>query len=120
VIRGCERLSIVEIAAARAEIVERARQGKLRQDDLEDGTFTISNLGMYGVERFTAVLNPPQAAILAVGTIEERAAVLGGEVVVQPRMDLVLTCDHRSLTGATAAEFLATLKALLQEPALAL
>jgi pyruvate dehydrogenase E2 component (dihydrolipoamide acetyltransferase) len=120
VIPGCERLSIAEIAAARSEIVQRAREGKLRQDDLEGGTFTISNLGMYGVERFTAVLNPPQAAILAVGAIEEQAAVADGEVVVQPRLELVLTCDHRSLTGATAAEFLATLKALLEEPALAL
>jgi pyruvate dehydrogenase E2 component (dihydrolipoamide acetyltransferase) len=120
VIRSCERLSIAEIAAARAEVVGRAREGKLRQDDLEGGTFTISNLGMYGVERFTAVLNPPQAAILAVGAVEERAAVVDGAVVVQPRLDLVLTCDHRSLTGATAAEFLATLKTLLEEPALAL
>jgi pyruvate dehydrogenase E2 component (dihydrolipoyllysine-residue acetyltransferase) len=120
VIRGCERLSIVEIAAARAEVVRRAREGKLRQEDLEAGTFTISNLGMYGIERFTAVLNPPQAAILAVGAIEERAAVVDGTVVAQPRLDLVLTCDHRSLTGATGAEFLATLKALLEEPALAL
>ena len=120
VLRGCERLSIAEIAANRAEVVQRAREGKLRQDDLEGGTFTISNLGMYGVERFTAVLNPPQAAILAVGAIEERAVAMDGEVAVRPRMDLVLTCDHRSLTGATAAEFLATLKTLLEEPALAL
>jgi pyruvate dehydrogenase E2 component (dihydrolipoyllysine-residue acetyltransferase) len=120
VIRGCERLSIAEIAVARAEIVGRAREGKLRQDDLEGGTFTISNLGMYGIDRFTAVLNPPQAAILAVGAVEERAAVVDGAIAVQPRLDLVLTCDHRSLTGATAAEFLATLKTLLEEPALAL
>jgi pyruvate dehydrogenase E2 component (dihydrolipoamide acetyltransferase) len=120
VIRGCERLTIDEIAAARAEIVQRAREGKLRRDDLEGGTFTISNLGMYGIERFTAVLNPPQAAILAVGTIEERPAVVDGAIVARPRMDLVLTCDHRSLTGATAAEFLSALKALLEEPALAL
>jgi pyruvate dehydrogenase E2 component (dihydrolipoamide acetyltransferase) len=120
VIHGCERLSIAEIAAARAEVVGRAREGKLRQDDLEGGTFTISNLGMYGMERFTAVLNPPQAAILAVGAVEERAAVADGAIVAQPRLDLVLTCDHRSLTGATAAEFLATLKELLEEPALAL
>jgi pyruvate dehydrogenase E2 component (dihydrolipoamide acetyltransferase) len=120
VVRGCERRSIAEIAAASAEVVGRAREGKLRQEDLEGGTFTISNLGMYGVERFTAVLNPPQAAILAVGAIEERAAVVDGAIVVQPRLDLVLTCDHRSLTGATAAEFLATLKTLLEEPALAL
>jgi pyruvate dehydrogenase E2 component (dihydrolipoamide acetyltransferase) len=120
VIRGCERLSLAEIAAARAEVVQRARDGKLRQDDLEGGTFTISNLGMYGVDRFTAVLNPPQAAILAVGRIEERAVVVDGEIAARPRMDLVLTCDHRSLTGATAAEFLATLKGFLEEPALAL
>jgi pyruvate dehydrogenase E2 component (dihydrolipoamide acetyltransferase) len=120
VIRGCERLSIVEIAAARAEVVGRAREGKLRQEDLEGGTFTISNLGMYGIERFTAVLNPPQAAILAVGAIEERPVVRDGQIVAQPRLDLVLTCDHRSLTGATAAEFLSTLKSLLEEPALAL
>jgi pyruvate dehydrogenase E2 component (dihydrolipoamide acetyltransferase) len=120
VIRACERLSIAEIAAARSEVVQRAREGKLRQDDLEGGTFTISNLGMYGIDRFTAVLNPPQAAILAVGTAEERAVVVGGEIAVRPQMDLVLTCDHRQLTGATAAEFLATLKALLEEPALAL
>jgi pyruvate dehydrogenase E2 component (dihydrolipoamide acetyltransferase) len=120
VIRGCERLTIEEIAAARAEIVKRAREGKLRREDLEGGTFTISNLGMYGIERFTAVLNPPQAAILAVGTIEERPAVVDGAIVARPRMDLVLTCDHRSLTGATAAEFLSALKALLEEPALAL
>jgi pyruvate dehydrogenase E2 component (dihydrolipoamide acetyltransferase) len=120
VVRGCDKRSIAEIAAASAEVVGRAREGKLRQEDLEGGTFTISNLGMYGVERFTAVLNPPQAAILAVGAIEERAAVVDGAIVVQPRLDLVLTCDHRSLTGATAAEFLATLKTLLEEPALAL
>ena len=120
VIRGCERLSIAEIAVARSEVVQRAREGKLRHDDLEGGTFTISNLGMYGVDRFTAVLNPPQAAILAVGAIEERAVVVNGQVAVCPQMDLVLTCDHRSLTGATAAEFLATLKQLLEEPALAL
>jgi pyruvate dehydrogenase E2 component (dihydrolipoamide acetyltransferase) len=120
VIRGCERLTIAEIAAARADIVQRAREGKLRQEDLEEGTFTISNLGMYGIERFTAVLNPPQAAILAVGAIEERPAVVDGAIAARPQLDLVLTCDHSSLTGATAAEFLATLKALLEEPALAL
>jgi pyruvate dehydrogenase E2 component (dihydrolipoamide acetyltransferase) len=120
VVKGCERLSIAEIAAARTEVVQRAREGKLRQDDLEGGTFTISNLGMYGIGRFTAVLNPPQAAILAVGAIEERPAVVDGAILPRPQLDLVLTCDHRSLTGATAAEFLATLKTLLEEPALGL
>ena len=118
VIRGCERLTIGELAAARADIVERARGGKLQAGDLEGGTFTISNLGMYGVERFVAVLNPPQAAILAVGGIEERAVVEDGEIVARPLMELTLSCDHRSIDGATASEFLRSVKEFLEEPAL--
>jgi pyruvate dehydrogenase E2 component (dihydrolipoamide acetyltransferase) len=120
VIQAAEQRTIPEIAAARADIVERTRAGKLRNEDLENGTFTISNLGMYGVERFNAVLNPPQAGILAVGAIEERPVAEGGEVVVRPRMDLTLTVDHRSVDGATGSEFLATVKAFLEEPGLAL
>jgi len=120
VIQGCERLTIPEIAAARADIVSRTREGKLRAEDLDGGTFTISNLGMYGVERFIAVLNPPQAGILAVGAIEERAVVVDGDLEIQPRMDLTLTIDHRSVDGATASEFLATVKSFLEEPGLAL
>jgi pyruvate dehydrogenase E2 component (dihydrolipoamide acetyltransferase) len=120
VIPGCEGLTIPEIAAARADIVSRTREGKLRAEDLDGGTFTISNLGMYGVERFTAVLNPPQAGILAVGAIEERAVVVDGDFEIQPRMDMTLTIDHRSVDGATASEFLATVKSFLEEPGLAL
>ena len=120
VIRSCEAKTIEEIAGARADVVSRTRAGKLTAADLEDGTFTISNLGMYGVERFTAVLNPPQAGILAVGAIEERAVVVEGELEIQPRMDMTLTVDHRSVDGATASEFLQTVKAFLEEPGLAL
>jgi pyruvate dehydrogenase E2 component (dihydrolipoamide acetyltransferase) len=120
VIQSCETKTIPEIAAARADVVERTRGGKLKAEDLENGTFTISNLGMYGVERFTAVLNPPQAGILAVGAIEEQAVVEDGELEIQPRMDLTLTVDHRSVDGATAAEFLRTVKSFLEEPGLAL
>ena len=120
VIPGCERLTIPQIAGARADIVSRTREGKLRAEDLDGGTFTISNLGMYGVERFTAVLNPPQAGILAVGAIEERAVVVDGDFEIQSRMDMTLTIDHRSVDGATASEFLATVKAFLEEPGLAL
>jgi len=120
VIPGCERKSIAEIAAARATIVERARSGKLQQSDLEGGTFTISNLGMYGIERFIAVLNPPQAAILAVGSIEDRVVAVDGQPAVRPRMEITLTCDHRAVDGATGAEFLRDLKAFLEEPGLAL
>jgi pyruvate dehydrogenase E2 component (dihydrolipoamide acetyltransferase) len=120
VIGECERKSIAEIAAARVDLVERARGGKLKQSDLEGGTFTISNLGMYGVERFTAVINPPQAAILAVGAVQEKPVASEGQVVVRPQMDLMLTCDHRALNGAVGADFLASVKAFLEEPGLAL
>jgi pyruvate dehydrogenase E2 component (dihydrolipoamide acetyltransferase) len=120
VIPGCERKSIAEIAAARAAVVERARAGKLQQSDLDGGTFTISNLGMFGIERFVAVLNPPQAAILAVGSIEDRVVAVDDSPAVRPRMELTLTCDHRAIDGATGAEFLRDVKAFLEEPGLAL
>jgi pyruvate dehydrogenase E2 component (dihydrolipoamide acetyltransferase) len=120
VIPQCERKSIVEIAAIRTDLVARARDGKLQRSDLEGATFTISNLGMYGVERFTAVINPPQASILAVGAIQEKAVVRDGELVAAPMMDLMLTCDHRSVNGATGANFLQAVKEILEEPGLAL
>jgi pyruvate dehydrogenase E2 component (dihydrolipoyllysine-residue acetyltransferase) len=120
VIPGCERLTVAEIAAARADLVSRARDGKLQAADLEGGTFTISNLGMYGVEHFIAVLNPPQAAILAVGAIEDRAVVRDGEVAVRAMLTMTLTSDHRTIDGATAADFLRTVKEFLEEPGLTL
>ena len=120
VIREVERKSLVQLAVERGELVERTRASKLTQEDLEDGTFTISNLGMYGVEIFTAVLNPPQAAILAVGAIEEKPVVEDGELVVRPKMAMTLTCDHRAVDGSNASEFLRELKLLLEEPGLAL
>jgi pyruvate dehydrogenase E2 component (dihydrolipoamide acetyltransferase) len=120
VLRSCETKSIPQLAAERADLVERTRAGKIKQEELEGGTFTISNLGMYGVERFVAVLNPPQAAILAVGAIEERPVVAEGELVVRPLLELTLTVDHRSVDGATASDFLRTVKAFLEEPGLAL
>jgi pyruvate dehydrogenase E2 component (dihydrolipoyllysine-residue acetyltransferase) len=118
--RSCETKTIPQLANERADLVARTRGGGLRQDDLEGGTFTISNLGMYGVERFVAVLNPPQAAILAVGAIEERAVVRDEELVSRPVLEMTLTCDHRSVDGATASEFLRTVKQFLEEPGLAL
>ena len=120
VIRGAERLRLAEISAARAELVGRAREGKLTREDLEGGTFTISNLGMFAVESFTAVLNPPQAAIVAVGATEDRVVAVGGEPAVRPMMTLVATFDHRAVDGAPAAGFLQTLKSYLEEPGLAL
>jgi pyruvate dehydrogenase E2 component (dihydrolipoamide acetyltransferase) len=120
VIRSAERLSLTEIAGVRADLVGRARKAKLRAEDLVDGTFTISNLGMYGVERFTAVLNPPQAAIVAVGATEERVVPAGGETAVRAMVTLTATFDHRAVDGAPAAAFLQTLKESLEDPGLAL
>jgi pyruvate dehydrogenase E2 component (dihydrolipoamide acetyltransferase) len=122
VIRSAERLTLSETAAARSDVVSRARDGKLRQEDLEEGTFTISNLGMpqYGIEQFVAVLNPPQAAILAVGATEERVVARDGELEVLPMVTLTATFDHRAVDGADGAEFLATVKSFLEEPGLAL
>ena len=120
VIAGADSRTVAEIAAARADLVGRARDGKLTAGDLESGTFTISNLGMYGVEQFIAVLNPPQAAILAVGAIEERPVARSGQIVARPMMTMTLTCDHRTIDGAVAADFLRTVKDFLEEPGLTL
>ena len=120
VVRSVERLSLAEVGAARADVVGRARDNKLTAQDLTDGTFTISNLGMYGIEQFVAVLNPPQAAILAVGATIDAPVVRNGAVEVRPTMTMTLTVDHRAVDGAEGADFLRTVKQFLEEPALAL
>ena len=120
VIRDADHKSVLEIAVDRADIVSRARGGKLKLADLEGGTFTISNLGMYGIEQFVAVLNPPQVAILAVGSIEDRPVAVDGDVVIAPTMTVTLTCDHRAIDGSEGAEFLRDVKAFVESPALAL
>ena len=120
VVRGAERLTIAEIAAVRTDLVGRARDNKLRSEDLEGGTFTISNLGMYGVDQFIAVLNPPQASILAVGATRERVVPVEGGPAVLPLMTMTITCDHRAVDGATGADFLRTVKTFLEDPGLAL
>ncbi len=120
VIRAADSKSVQQIAADRADVVSRARDGKLKLNDLEGGTFTISNLGMYGIEQFIAVLNPPQVAILAVGSIEDRAAAVDGELAIVPTMTMTLTCDHRAIDGSEGAEFLRDVKAFVESPALAL
>ena len=120
VIRSAERLTLTEIAGVRADLVGRARDSKLRAEDLEGGTFTLSNLGMYAVESFTAVLNPPQAAIVAVGASEDRVVPAEGGTAVRPMVTLTATFDHRAVDGAPAAAFLQTLKESLEDPGLAL
>ena len=120
VIRDADRRTIQEIARARADLVGRAREGKLTLQDLEGGTFTVSNLGMFGVEQFVAVLNPPQVAILAVGAVKDTPIVVDGGIDIAPVVQLMLTCDHRAIDGADGAQFLQTLVALIEQPGLAL
>ena len=116
VLHDCQRLSLLEIAAQAGALVERARSGKPRPEDLSGGSFTISNLGMYPVEHFTAVINPPQAAILATSAIKERPAVREGQIVIARTMLVTLSSDHRVLDGATSAQFLQEFKNLLENP----
>jgi pyruvate dehydrogenase E2 component (dihydrolipoamide acetyltransferase) len=120
VLRSVERQSLAEIANARGEIVGRARENKLTTQDLEDGTFTISNLGMFGIEQFVAVINPPQAAILAVGATVDTPVARNGAVEIRPMLTMTLTVDHRAVDGAEGADFLRTVKQFVEEPALAL
>jgi pyruvate dehydrogenase E2 component (dihydrolipoamide acetyltransferase) len=116
VIHRADTLALSEIAARREDVVSRGQAGKLRPADIQGGGFTISNLGMYGVDAFSAIVNPPQAAILAVGRIAERVVAVKGQPAVQPTMVLTLSCDHRALDGARGAQFLGTLADLIEEP----
>jgi pyruvate dehydrogenase E2 component (dihydrolipoamide acetyltransferase) len=116
VIHRADQLSLSEIAERRSDLVARAQASKLRPEDLQGGTFTISNLGMYGIDAFTAIINPPQVAILAVGRIAQRVVPVDGRASVQPMMALNLSCDHRVVDGARGAQFLSALADLIEEP----
>lgn len=120
VLHGAESLGLREITSRRAELVERSQTGKLTLDDLSGGTFTISNLGMFGVDAFNAIVNPPQAAILAVGKIADRVVAVDGQPAVRPMLTLTLSCDHRVVDGARAARFLDELAGLIEDPLRAL
>ncbi|HEY5100872.1 MAG TPA: dihydrolipoamide acetyltransferase family protein [Gaiellaceae bacterium] len=120
VVHNAEQLTLTQIAQVRGDLVARARDSKLRAEDIDGGTFTISNLGMFEVDQFVAVLNPPQASILAVGATREQVVPRDGEFFVVPLMTMTLTCDHRAVDGATGAEFLKSIKAFLEFPGLAL
>jgi pyruvate dehydrogenase E2 component (dihydrolipoamide acetyltransferase) len=116
VVRGADGKSLGAISAEVKALAERARVGKLLPAQYQGGTFTISNLGMYGVRRFSAIINPPQACILAVGAAEQRPIVRDGALAVGTLVTLGLSADHRVVDGAVAAEFLATLRKLLEAP----
>lgn len=117
VVHDVDALALAAISSRRRELAEAARAARLRPEDVQGGVFTISNLGMYGVDAFQAIVNAPQAAILAVGRIVERPAALNGEVVVRPMLTLTVSYDHRVADGARGAEFLDTLASLVEEPA---
>jgi pyruvate dehydrogenase E2 component (dihydrolipoamide acetyltransferase) len=116
VVRDADRASVSEIAARTRDLSARARDRKLRPEEMTGGTFTVSNLGMYGIEQFTAVINPPEAAILAVGAAIEELRPRDGVPVVRSIMRVTLSCDHRVVDGATGAGFLQTLAGLLEAP----
>lgn len=121
VVPGADRKGLIEIARALEEKATRAREGRLRPEDLQGGTFTLSNLGMYGVDRFTAILNPPQAAILAVGRVAKRPVVEEGDrVEVRSMATFTLTADHRIVDGVQAARFLDDLRMALERPGILL
>jgi len=116
VIHQADQLGLGQLAARRKELVARSETNKLSPDDISGGTFTISNLGMYGVDAFNAIVNPPQAAILAVSRIADRVVPVNGQPAVQPMLTLSLSCDHRVVDGARGAQFLQTLAELVEEP----
>jgi pyruvate dehydrogenase E2 component (dihydrolipoyllysine-residue acetyltransferase) len=116
VIHNANTLKIAEIPTQRRELTERARAGRLRPVDIAGGTFTLSNLGMYKVDAFSAIITPPQAAVLAVGAISERVVAMEGKPVVRPMMTMTLSCDHRVVDGARAAEFLRDLADAIRDP----
>lgn len=117
VVRDAHAKGLGRIGQEVRELAARAREKKLRPEEYTGSTFSISNLGMFGIEEFTAVINPPEACILAVGAVEDRPVARDGQVVVRPRMRVTMSCDHRVVDGAEGASFLSTLKAFLEEPA---
>lgn len=116
VVRDADQKGVLEISREVKELAGRARDKKLKLEEMQNGTFSISNLGMYGIEEFAAVINPPEGALMAVGTIRDAAVVENGALVAGKRMKLTLSCDHRVVDGAVGAKWLAELKRLLQAP----
>jgi len=117
VIHGAQNLGLRAISEQTRLLATKARQSGVSQEEMADGTFTITNLGMFGIEQFAAIINPPQAAILAIGAAVEKPVVQDGQVVVGQEMTVTLSADHRIIDGTLAAEYLRTFKELLEKPA---
>jgi pyruvate dehydrogenase E2 component (dihydrolipoamide acetyltransferase) len=116
IVKGADQKGLAQIATEMKDLAERARAGKLKLEEFQGGTFSISNLGMYGIREFAAVINPPQGCILAVGVGEQRPVVKDGQLAVATVMTCTLSCDHRVVDGAVGAQFLAALKKLIEDP----
>jgi pyruvate dehydrogenase E2 component (dihydrolipoamide acetyltransferase) len=117
VVRHAHLKGLTQIGAEVRELAGRARDKRLMPEEYTGATFSVSNLGMFGIHEFTAIINPPEAGILAVGGIEQTPVVVDGEVVVRPRMRVTMSCDHRVIDGAQGSRFLQTLATMLEEPA---
>jgi pyruvate dehydrogenase E2 component (dihydrolipoamide acetyltransferase) len=113
-------MGLKEIRLRSADLIDRARSQRLKQEELTGSTFTISNLGTYGISEFSAIINPPSVGILAVAAAEKRAVVRNDQIVIRMMLKLTLSADHRAVDGAAAAEFLRTLKGVLEDPGLML
>ncbi len=120
VIRDADRKGVAQIAAEVRELAGRAREKKLKPEEYTGSTFSLSNLGMFGIDEFTAIINPPEAGILALGQVTEKVVVENGQMVVRPRLRATMSCDHRVVDGATGARFLQTVRAFLEEPVMML
>jgi pyruvate dehydrogenase E2 component (dihydrolipoamide acetyltransferase) len=116
VIRDADKKGVLTIAHEIRDLAARARTKKLKPEEMRDGTFSISNLGMFGIDNFSAVINPPEGAILAVGQVREEPVVKDGRLVVGKKLAMTLSCDHRVIDGAVGASFLAELRALIEHP----
>ena len=116
VVRDADRKGVLQIAREVRELAGRAKEKKLRPEEMSDGTFSISNLGMFDIESFSAVINPPEGAILAVGTVRDEAVVRDGQLVAGKRLRMTLSCDHRVVDGAVGARWLQALRGVLEKP----
>jgi pyruvate dehydrogenase E2 component (dihydrolipoamide acetyltransferase) len=116
VIFDANEKGLADIAAEARELAGRARERRLKPEEYTGSTFSVSNLGMFGIDQFTAIINPPEAGILAIGAVEEKPVVIDGDLVVRKRLRVTMSCDHRVIDGATGAKFLQTLRRLIENP----
>ena len=116
VLRGADRKGLLQISNEATELIGRAREKRLLPEEYQGATFSVSNLGMFDIDQFTAIINPPEAAILAVGSTIEKPVVVDGEITVRQRMRVTMSCDHRVIDGASGARFLETFKAMMENP----